>query len=462
MENDITGRLKRYGQEHILAYLKHMSQGEQRTLLEDAAQIDLEQIAGLFDSYRASRQLVHDKKVFEAAEALSLPATQVFAAERGRLTSLGEDLLRQGRVAIFLVAGGQGTRLGYNGPKGCFPVSPVRRKSLFQLFAESIMALRRRYGSALPWYIMTSQENNAATCAFFKENGYFGLGAGTVQFLVQKENPSLDLEGRLIVSPDRKIFKNPNGHGGSLYAMKDSGALAQMADRGIDEIFYFQVDNPLAKIADPLFIGAHIENRAQMSTKVVRKVDPAEKVGIIGRVNGRLGCIEYSELSQAEITERLPDGRLRFSSANMAIHMLNRPFVEKLTSDPGFRLPYHIAVKGIDCLAADMTTVNKIDGIKFEMFIFDALGFAGRSVTLEVPREEEFSPVKNSAGADSPDTARAAMVSQFRSWLLRSGTCPAVPDDLIIEISPLYALDAEEFAGKYTPPRTLTSPVCIE
>ncbi len=462
MGNDISGQLNTYGQEHILNYLERMNTCERQSLLEDAAHIDLKQIAGLFSSYRSSRQQGHEQKVFEAAEVLAFPPTDVFAAERGRLTALGQDMLRQGRVAIFLVAGGQGTRLGYNGPKGCFPVSPVRRKSLFQLFAESIMALRRRYNAALPWYIMTSQENNAATCAFFKEHGFFGLGADTVQFIIQKENPSLDLDGRLIVSPDKKIFKNPNGHGGSLYAMKDSGALAQMAALGIDEIFYFQVDNPLAKIADPLFIGAHVENRAQMSTKVVRKVDPSEKVGIIGRVNGRLGCIEYSELSQAEIAERLPDGRLRFSSANMAIHMLSRAFVEKLTSDPEFRLPYHIAVKGIDCLAPDMATVKKIDGLKFEMFIFDALGFAERSVTLEVPREEEFSPVKNSTGADSPGTARAAMISQHRSWLQGSGKLPAVPDDLTIEISPLYALDAAEFAEKFSFPPNLSSTLYVE
>ena len=462
MGNDISGQLKNYGQEHILNYLERMHTEEQQSLLEDAARIDLQQIAELFGSYRSLRQQGHEQKVFEAAEALSLPPTDVVSAERGRLTALGQDMLRQGRVAIFLVAGGQGTRLGYNGPKGCFPVSPVRRKSLFQLFAESIMALRRRYGAALPWYIMTSQENNAATCAFFKEHGFFGLSADTVQFIIQKENPSLDLEGRLIVSPDKKIFKNPNGHGGSLYAMKDSGALAQMAARGIDEIFYFQVDNPLAKIADPLFIGAHVENRAQISTKVVPKVDPAEKVGIIGRVNGRLGCIEYSELSPAEIAERLPDGGLRFSSANMAIHMLSRAFVEKLTSDPGFRLPYHIAVKGIDCLAADMATVKKIGGIKFELFIFDALGFAERSVTLEVPREEEFAPVKNASGADSPETARAAMIARHRSWLQGSGKLSAVPDDLVIEISPLFALDAEELKEKYNPPATLASPLYIE
>jgi UDP-N-acetylglucosamine/UDP-N-acetylgalactosamine diphosphorylase len=462
MANGRADKLSAYGQDHIQAYLEAMTGPERQQLLDDAAQIDLERIAELYGSYRALRQQGNEKKVFEAAEVLQLPRTAVFSAERKRLALIGENMLREGRVAIYLVAGGQGTRLGYNGPKGCFPVSPIKQKSLFQLFSENIMALRRRYGAPLPWYILTSQENNAATCDFFNEHNFFGLPADTVQFIIQKENPSLDLDGRIIVSPHKKIFKNPNGHGGSLYALKDSGALAEMASRGIDEIFYFQVDNPLAKIADPLFVGAHVENRAQMSTKVVRKIDPAEKVGIIGRVNGRLGCIEYSELSQAEIAERLPDGRLRFSSANMAIHMLNRGFVEKLTNDPDFRLPYHIAVKAIDSLAADGATVKRIDGIKFEMFIFDALGFAERSITLEVPREDEFSPVKNASGADSPDTARAAMIARHRSWLQESGKLPIVPDDLVIEVSPLFALDAAEFAEKYTPPATLPSPLYIE
>ncbi len=276
MANDRADKLSAYGQDHIHAYLEVMTGPERQQLLDDAEQIDLEKIAELYGSYRASRQQGNEKKVFEAAEVLQLPRTAVFAAERKRLAFIGEKMLREGRVAIYLVAGGQGTRLGYNGPKGCFPVSPIKQKSLFQLFSENIMALRRRYGAALPWYILTSQENNAATCAFFKEHNFFGLPADTVQFIIQKENPSLDLDGRIIVSPHKKIFKNPNGHGGSLYALKDSGALAEMAARGIDEIFYFQVDNPLAKIADPLFIGAHVENRAQMSTKVVRKVDPAE------------------------------------------------------------------------------------------------------------------------------------------------------------------------------------------
>ena len=225
---------------------------------------------------------------------------------------LGEDYLREGKVGIFLVAGGQGTRLGFKGPKGCFPLSPVKRKTLFQLFAESIRALEARYGRRLCWYIMTSRENDARTRSFFRDNQYFGLSPEHVRFLVQAEIPSLDRAGKLLMGRDRLVFKNPDGHGGALTAMNASGALQDMQEKGIEELFYFQVDNPLARIADPLFIGAHVEHRAEMSTKVVAKTDPAERVGIIGKINGRMGCIEYSELTTAETAEKKADGTTAF------------------------------------------------------------------------------------------------------------------------------------------------------
>jgi len=167
-------------------------------------------------------------------------------------------------------------------------------------------------------------------------------------------------------------------------------------------------------------------------------------------------------LSPEETRERLPDGRLRFSSGNIAIHMINRQFVEKLTTREDFKLPYHIAVKDIEALAADGTAAAKIKGIKFEMFIFDALGFAGRSVTLEVSREEEFSPVKNASGSDSPRTARAAMSALHRRWLESTGRAASIPSDAVVEISPLYALDADEFRGRFTPPAQVPETVYIE
>jgi len=441
-----------------------MTETERQALLNDIEQIDFGQIANLYESYRSGLKAEKKKKVFQEADVLSFDQTKASAQYRKSLYSLGEDCLSQGRVAIFLVAGGQGTRLGFKGPKGCYAISPVKGKSLFQIFAETIRALQRRYGKPLQWYIMMSQENNEETCSFFEQKNFFGLKRGDVHFLIQKQIPSLDLNGKLIISQDKRIFKNPNGHGGSIYALHDSGALKEMAQEGTDEIFYFQVDNPLAKIADPLFIGAHVEHNAEMSTKVVSKVDPAEKVGILGKTDGRLGCIEYSELSQKETNERKKDGGLRFSSANIAIHMINRNFVEKLNKKEDFRLPYHIAAKAIESMDVDGNrhVPKKIEGIKFEMFIFDALGFAERSVTLEVPREEEFSPVKNRTGADSPETARKAMINLYTKWLKNSGKVSSIRDNLVIEVSPLYALDEKEFKEKFDPPPQIESPLYLE
>jgi len=449
-------KLGAYKQEHILACLDLLPEAGRKALLEDLAEINFEQLAALYRTYQQSLSESPGKKVFSTAEILTPPFSKTFF-------TLGEAYLREGKVGIFLVAGGQGTRLGFKGPKGCFPLSPVKHKSLFQLFSESIRALERRYGRRLSWYIMTSRENDRQTRSFFSGNRYFGLSPDHVTFLKQAEIPSLDREGRLLLGRSGFVFKNPDGHGGALAAINASGALRDMEEKGIEELFYFQVDNPLARIADPLFIGAHVERRADMSTKVVEKTDPAERVGIIGKINGRLGCIEYSELTTAETAEKKADGGLRFASANTAIHMLKRGFIEKLTRDQGFSLPYHIAVKDIDCLAAQGGALVPMTdkGIKFEMFIFDALAFAQNPVTMQVKRGEEFAPVKNSDGADSPRTAQQAMIRLFTQWLKNSGKAPQSTDGLVIEVSPLYALDEAEFRKNYTPPPSLSSPLYL-
>lgn len=458
---DIKNLLVEHKHHRLLHCLDLLDQQRRNALVQELDALDFFEIAERYQSYTADSGNA-DKK-FQEAELTSPGSGACDSAECARLEGLGSRALREGRVALLLVAGGQGSRLGFDGPKGCFPVSPLKSKSLFQLFAEQVLALQRRYGVSLPWYILTSGENNQATLDFFKEHNFFGLQPGDVQFIMQKQIPSLDMNGQLIVASDGQLFKNPNGHGGSLYALQESGALDAMAARGIDEIFYFQVDNPLVKIADPLFVGAHIDRRAEKSTKVVRKTDPSEKVGIIGRVNGRLGCIEYSELTAEQVAETLSDGSLRFKSANIAVHMLNRTFVEKLVRRADFHLPYHGAVKDIVCLECREGRLfeESVKGIKFEMFIFDALGFAEQSVTLEVPREEEFSPVKNADGADSPASARRAMMRRDRSWLAQALPGRKIPEDLEIEISPLCALDAQELAEKISPDIDISSPLYL-
>ena len=464
MDRKLTDVLTEFDQEHILGCLKLLNEHQQMALRDEILRTDFRLLSSLHRSYEASL-CCKPEKVFQQADVFRCDGNgDCDQKKKKRLFSVGEEFLSQGKIAVFLVAGGQGTRLGFNGPKGCYRISPVENKCLFQLFAESMRAISMKYGRCPKWYIMTSHENNKQTEDFFCENKYFGLKREDIRFLIQKQIPSLDLNGKLILSRDGKIFKNPNGHGGAIGALFESGAAGAMAEDGVEEIFYFQVDNPLVKIADPLFIGAHIDAGAEMSSKVVKKAGPDEKVGIIGLIDGRLGCIEYSELSEIELQERDPDGRLRFNSANIAVHMINRKFVEKLNQQDGFSLPWHFAIKNIECLQAGANGLveKEIKGIKFELFIFDALAFACRPVTMEVERMEEFAPVKNRTGVDSPDTAQKAMISRHLNWLKSSGEIQNIPDDLIVEVSPLYAIDEEMFRKKFTASTSLYSPLYLE
>jgi UDP-N-acetylglucosamine/UDP-N-acetylgalactosamine diphosphorylase len=461
---EITETLIENGQEHILEHLELMTVQQKDALINDLKQVDFKLLDSLFETYKKLSASKKEKKVFSAADVLSFDEGDASVKEKKRLYAIGEDYLNQGKIAVFLVAGGQGTRLGFDGPKGCYSISPIKGKSLFQLFSENIIGLQRRYGKQFPWYIMTSNENNEDTLSFFRKNSFFGLNEDNVRFIVQKQVPSFDFNGKLIISGDKKLLKNPNGHGGSIQALYDTGALSEMKSSGIEEIFYFQVDNPLVKIADPLFAGAHISSSADISSKVVRKTDPDERVGIIGKVDGKLGCIEYSELSSEQVRERKEDGSLLFSGGNIAIHMLNRSFVEKLNSGEDKGLSYHLAEKDVAVLEvkSGKHTLKHIKGIKPEMFIFDAFSFAKNSVTLEVERSEEFSPVKNSEGKDSPETARRAMVEKCIKWINESGKGDLLPEDIDVEISSLFAFDKEGFCDRFVFLPDASSSVYIE
>lgn len=354
--------------------------------------------------------------------------------------AVGEQLLADGRVAVVLVAGGQGSRLGIEGPKGAVPVSPVKYKSLFQLHAEKVLALSRRYAARVPLYIMTSVENDAATRAFFAAHANFGLAAEDVICFTQGRLPSMQADGRFIVSRDGGLFMNPDGHGGTFAALERSGCLDDMRRRGIEEIFYFQVDNPLVKVADPLFVGLHRSQQAQMSSKVVHKRDFDEKVGVIVEMDGRAVVVEYSDLVSELRYACDAAGRMRYWAGSVAIHMLRRDFVEQLTSG-GLKLPYHRAVKQIPALDEQGQPVE-VEGVKFETFLFDALPLAESSVTLEVERAVEFAPVKNAAGEDSLASSQQMQSDLHRSWLEAAGVrvAPAVK----VEISPLRALSAAD------------------
>ena len=406
--------LIKHGQTHVLSYWNELSEIEQTALLKQLNNIDFELLGSLYAQYQ--NKPATSPQDFSPANTVSeqtLTKLEVTMAKNA-----GIELLKSNKVALLVVAGGQGTRLGFAGPKGCYQIQP--NKTIFEIFASNIKDLNKAYGLRLDWYIMTSQATDLDTKNYFQQNNFLGLPPNSVHFFQQAMLPSLDLEGKLVLDTKNHIAENPNGHGGTLVALKEDKIFDELSHKGIEELFYFQVDNPLAKIADPLFIGLHKLTNAEMSTKVVRKELPEEKVGIVGYINNKLGVIEYSELSPKQAQKRNSYGNLVFSAANTAIHMINIDFAIAETSQ-GFKLPYHIALKKIPCLPitarnnatlAPITPQNCLStepGIKFETFIFDALADTTNSVVLEVDRATEFAPLKNAEGADSPETVRRAL-----------------------------------------------------
>lgn len=446
-------RVKAARQEHVLRYWEELGDEQRERLLTQLVDIDFELLERLKRAFIDSGDPPAFHHNIEPVEPIHYPRSEKEWRRHARAQQVGEQALKEGRVAAFLVAGGQGTRLGFPGPKGTFPIGPVSGKTLFQWHAEKIRAIRRRYHQPLRWYIMTSESNHEDTLSFFAEHEFFGLEIDDVHFFRQGMMPALDAQGRLILDARDHVFTSPNGHGGSLQALRKSGALDDMKRRGIDYVFYFQVDNPLVAMCDPVFLGYHILRCAEMSAKVAPKRDPREKVGVIGRIDGRVGVVEYSDLPEEEMMARNADGGLRFNAGNLGIHILSTSFIEEETRG-GLKLPWHMAHKRIPYLNDRDETVfpEKPNGYKFETFVFDALGDAEEVAVLEVDRSQEFSPVKNSEGADSPQRARADMSKLFARWLGAANVyVPRAQDgELIaaIEISPLYALDEEELKKK--------------
>lgn len=365
----------------------------------------------------------------------------------------GNALLKAGKVAAFLVAGGQGTRLGYDGPKGEYPVTPIKKKPLFQVFAEQLLAWSRDAGKSIPWYIMTSDANDAATRSFFKKNNHFGYPAGDVFFFQQGMMPAFDMLGHMLLGAKDSLALSPDGHGGSLRALAKSGALADMRKRGVEHLSYFQVDNPLVHTIDPLFLGLHDITGSEMSSKTIPKAGPLEKVGNFVTGDGKLQVIEYSDLPESLAKQTNPDGTLRFNAGSIAIHALSVSFVERLNAAGRLELPWHRAEKKVPYVDEQGKEVKPTEpnAIKLEQFVFDAIPLAKNAIVYETDRAEEFSPVKNAEGNDSPATCRRDQIRRAARWL---GTAHvSVPinagePDATIEISPLFATNERQLAGR--------------
>ncbi len=446
--------LKKHNQSHLLAFWGQLNAAERRNLLAQIQQLDFRKI----DDWVANfvKPPVFTQIGADLAPAWSYgcsPADEEQKRKYGKAVELGKELIRKSKVAALVVAGGQATRLGFDGPKGDFPISPVKNKTLFQIFAESIAAVSEKYQTACPWYIMTSPLNYAETTEIFRSNNYYGLRESDVFIFQQDTMPNFGFDGKILLADKANIACSPDGHGGSLKALCKSGAIDDMKKRGVEFISYWQVDNPLVNIFDPLFIGLHALDKAEMSSKALIKAGPKEKVGSFCVVDGKVTVIEYSDFPDKLAEKKNPDGSLVFHLGSIAIHIISVSFVEKLNAE-GISLPLHRAVKKIPCIDEQGRYVESAEpnGVKLETFIFDAIPMASKSVILETRRSEEFAPVKNKTGVDSVGKAKQMMVDRAAGWLESAGiTVPRKPDgsvDGTIEIAPGFALEKDDIKAK--------------
>ncbi len=430
---DATKKLKACGQEHLLSYWKKLSDKERKTLLAQIEKIEPKNVARCQAALKAGADAVDNSKgVAPKVDVLKGAALK-------RAIAAGEKELEKGRVAALLVAGGQGSRLGFEGPKGCYPIGPITDMPLFYFHARKILAREIRYNTTIPFYIMTSEANNAATVKCFEDNDYFGLNPEDVFFFTQGMWPGMTKDGNIILDAPGHVFMSPDGHGGLLAALDRSGALDDMKERGITSVFYFQVDNPLVEIADPAFIGYHVLKDSDYSLKLCAKADPFEKVGVPMKFGSTYRMVEYSEMTKEQCLRKTGKGELYFKYGSPAIHVFDRDFLAREAKEA---MPLHLAFKKIPFVNEKGKVVKPTEpnGYKFEKFIFDVLPKAKTAAFLAFDPKDEFSPVKNAEGKDSPATCRADMQAKWRRMMSEAGmSCEGT-----VEIDPVYALDAED------------------
>lgn len=396
---EIKRTLKKYGQEHLLNFYDELDENKQRQLLEQIENIDFELINSLYNKTKAN-----NKKEDAKIEPINFIDKYKLNSDYKYFESIGEKAIREGKLAVVTMAGGQGTRLGHKGPKGTFDIGLDSHKSLFELLCDYIKEQGNKYNVKIPWFIMTSKENNKDTINFFKENKYFGYEKN-IYFFTQGQLPMIDTEGKILIGEDYLIKEAADGHGGVYESLVKNKMVDKMKELGVEWVFIGGVDNCLVKMVDPVFMGIAIDKGVTAAGKSVVKANPHEKVGAFCRKNGKPSVVEYSEITDemAEATDE--NGNLLYGESHILCNLFNISAIERMGSEP---LPYHSAFKKATYIDKDGNLI-KPDGpnaYKFEAFLFDAFGEVDDMAIFRVKREEEFAPVKNAEGVDSPETAR--------------------------------------------------------
>lgn len=442
----IADLLKRHGQEHLLSEVASLDAATRDAFLRRVAEIDWEEMTHHAEpppmgQVGASRVVTMDER----------------ARRRAELVTAGEAAYRAGQVAVLMVAGGQGTRLGTSAPKGCFQVAPHSGKSIYQLQAEKVLSLSRRIGRTVPFLVMTSPMTDEETREFFQAHGWFGLTAEQVRFFSQGTVPSLDQQGHALLSAPGKLLENPDGHGGCFTALVKSGNLARLASDGVKHLVYIQVDNILAPVDDAELVGLAVAEQTDVITKVLEKADPDEKVGHlvrVGPVDGKQAdrIVEYTEVTPEQARSRNAQGELIYRWGSPAMHCWSVDYLARLDAK-GYRIPLHRSSKPLKAWVDG--AITEVKGWKSERFIFDLLPEAKVSIGMAIDRDAEFAPVKNAnetggkPNVDSPATAVALASAQYAAWFAAAGVKVTLPAKARLEISPLFAATREQFLAKW-------------
>ena len=394
--------IKKYNQEHLLVMYDKLDEKTKEKLLDQILDIDFEFTEKLYKSTLENIDM-SDSKI-EPIEYME--KDKMDASLKSKYEEIGVKSIKAGELAAVTMAGGQGTRLGHSGPKGTYDIGLESHKSLFELLADYLKEQGKKYGVTIPWYIMTSNENNKQTIKFFAEHDYFGDEKDkNLFFFIQGELPMMDKKGKILVTEKGLIKLAADGHGGIYGSLVKNGMTEKMRKQGVKWVFIGGVDNCLVKMVDPVLMGMAIDKKVEAAGKSLVKANPEEKVGVFCRKDGRPYVIEYTEISK-EMAEAVDEnGELLYGESHILCNLFSLNAIEKMGNGA---LPYHVAVKKATYIDENGNTVvgEKPNAYKFEAFLFDAFHQLDDMVILRIKREEEFAPVKNKEGVDSPETAR--------------------------------------------------------
>lgn len=399
MKEEAISKLKRYNQEHILKY--DLNNKQQEELEKQIENIDFEQLKSLYESTK-------EEKCIEEKRIEHIPytdKTKLTKEEQLRLFEIGEQVIKQGHYAVITMAGGQGTRLGHNGPKGTYALDTINgKKYIFEIIIDRLKKAEKQYNVTIPWYVMTSKENHQDTILFLEKNNYFGYNKDKIKFFKQGELPLIDTQGKIILDENAKIKEAADGNGGIYEALSKSGMLQELKQNQIEWIFISGIDNILSNFVDPILLGLTIKENNVIASKSVAKANPQEKVGVFCKMNGKPKIIEYIDLPEEMAEELDENGELMYGEVNIGTYLYNRSVLENLANA---KLPYHAAFKKSGYLNANGKFIepDEPNVFKFETFIFDAFTRYDDMTIMRVKREDEFAPVKNRTGNDSPETA---------------------------------------------------------